>query len=482
LRGIGGFALALPALEIMAPQKASADALVIPKRFVISYGGVSTAADGHDVDLLRPATIGTGYELTRALKYLGATEDGDSVQNDVSVVTDLMIPWSEGALPPAGKSVYFHYNTVGPHIAGTSTSEDRGGEPRGPTCDQVVASAIGGDTLHQVLTYRVQVGTYINYNGSDNSTSGTSMTLSWKEEDGGLVAVEPTFSPELAWGSLFGTFTPSDPEGAELARRLLRRRISALDLVHASTERLLPKLGAADRQRLERHFDEIRALEKRLATAPPIGGSCQVPTQPTDPPIGHSSSIYTGNGCEAIFDVTGGWSDEDKRADLLTDFICMAFACDLSRVASLMITEWKSYINAYPVTGKSMDMHSLTHNSDNEGVADMVGWHIRQFARLVRKLRNTPEIDGSSLLDHSSIVLVFEGGHGYDPEGGGDLSSHSTENMCALIGGRAGGLKTGQHLSAPGMHPANVVISAMDAVGVTGGLGELTEGLPGLFV
>jgi hypothetical protein len=53
--------------------------------------------------------------------------------------------------------------------------------------------------------------------------------------------------------------------------------------------------------------------------------------------------------------------------------------------------------------------------------------------------------------------------------------------MCALIAGRAGGLQPGQHVSAPGKHPANVIVSAMNAVGVEGGLGEVPDGIPELF-
>jgi hypothetical protein len=54
--------------------------------------------------------------------------------------------------------------------------------------------------------------------------------------------------------------------------------------------------------------------------------------------------------------------------------------------------------------------------------------------------------------------------------------------MSALIAGRAGGLEPGQHLPAKDKHPANVVISAMNAAGVTGDtLGEVKGNLPGLF-
>jgi hypothetical protein len=53
--------------------------------------------------------------------------------------------------------------------------------------------------------------------------------------------------------------------------------------------------------------------------------------------------------------------------------------------------------------------------------------------------------------------------------------------MACLIAGRAGGLKPGQHLVAAGKHPANVLITAMNAVGVPGNLGEVSGALPQLL-
>jgi len=113
-------------------------------------------------------------------------------------------------------------------------------------------------------------------------------------------------------------------------------------------------------------------------------------------------------------------------------------------------------------------------------VADAVNFHVLHLARLAKKLRDTPDVDGTHLIDHTAAVLLFEGGWGYDPEGQSDLSSHSTENMVALIAGRAGGLVPGQHIQGNGRHPVNVVISAMNACGVEG-LGEVTENIPELF-
>jgi hypothetical protein len=101
-------------------------------------------------------------------------------------------------------------------------------------------------------------------------------------------------------------------------------------------------------------------------------------------------------------------------------------------------------------------------------------WHTKHFAYLVKGTGN--------VIDNTVMVLLNEGGHGYDPEGDKMDSSHSTEEMTVLIAGKAGGLKPGKHIRKAGMHPVNVVNSAMKAVGVTKDLGEVVGTIPELFV
>ena len=135
-----------------------------------------------------------------------------------------------------------------------------------------------------------------------------------------------------------------------------------------------------------------------------------------------------------------------------------------------------------PTTGVSSDAHETTHGRGGlDGVSDMLAWHVSFFARFVEKLRDTQEVDGSSMLDHTAVVLLFEGGKGYDPESGRNDRAHSTENMVALVGGRVGGLLPGRHVVADGRHPAHVLISAMSALGLSEELGEMTGRIPELF-
>jgi hypothetical protein len=242
----------------------------------------------------------------------------------------------------------------------------------------------------------------------------------------------------------------------------------------------VPKLGAADRARLGRHLDEVRDLERRVAAIPPnVGGACQMfPDPGADPAVGGNQDTTGGSG----FDTNAGYSDEDTRAKVFCDLIHMAMVCDLTRVASLQFTMAQSHMSMFPLTGHPYDLHELGHSGlGTQAVSEGIAWHMKHFAYLVAKLRDTPE-DIGNMLDNMALVFLHEGGHGFDPSSGNEFSSHCTDNMACLIAGRAGGLRPGQHVVAAGKHPVNVVLTAMNAVGVNAtSLGEVSGTIPALL-
>ncbi|MEM6993837.1 MAG: DUF1552 domain-containing protein, partial [Myxococcota bacterium] len=407
LRGAGRVALALPALEIMAPS-ASAGEAAIPKRFVMSFGGTSLGR-GNWPEVTTPEQEGPDYDPGIAFASL---VDSD-VKDDVTVVSGLEIPWQDGgAIPPAGRAVQFHFNTTVPQIAGTRATEPFA-PPTGPTADHLAAATLGAGAAMDVLACRVQVQAYWGGSGS----GGNMRFLSWRPDgQGGVQAFEPAVSPKTAYDDMVQLFEPDDPAEAEAFAKARARTLSVLDLVSQSSDALLPRLGHRDRIRMEQHFDEIRALETKLAAEPPpTSGACQIPEPFGPDPEGNDHSFdEDGN-----YIPNGGYNGEEERADHWSDLIRLAFACDLTRSASYMLTMWKCYMNALPVLGLDGDFHGLTHgtygnNSNTYGAAGF-GWHVEKFAQLVAKLKATPEVDGSTLLDHTALVLVFEGGHGFDP-------------------------------------------------------------------
>jgi hypothetical protein len=485
VQGLAATGLALPALEALSSRGSlAAQSPTAPKRFVMMYAGVSTGTDAADAPRLTPGTNGAGYELPRGLLPLGTAPTawgapGQDVHSDVSIVSGMTVPWAEsvGATPPpGGRSREFHYNTVGPQISGMRGGNERTGEARGPSADQIAADVLAGDRPHRSLSYRVQAARYV----GDNSVNGGQLSYR-RDGSGRLSGIDPIGSPRLAYSSLFSGFEPPDPIDRDRQLLGMRSRRGVLALTQERTRSLVSRLGAADRQRLEQHLDELSALERRLAAVPPPGSDiCVVPSEPVDPAIGipHNTD---GDGNLAYL-ASAGYSDEQLRAETMCDLVHMAFACDVTRVAAVRLTHDQSFLNMRQATGVEADAHGTTHGGGGiTGSEDMLAWHVWHFARLVRKIRDTRELDGSSMLDHTAVVLLFEGGFGYDPEGDADGSAHSTENMIALVAGRVGGLVAGQHIVATDAHPAQVLISALSALGVAEELGEISGGIPGLI-
>ena len=294
----------------------------------------------------------------------------------------------------------------------------------------------------------------------------------------------------MAFDALFNNFTPPN-DAAAAARQdfLLRSRKSVLDLVGGSLQKLTsnPQLGTrrpAAAVAPPRRDPRPRAADLRSAP-PATTATCQkLPAPGADPALGGNQGVDAAG--ENTYATNLGYSGEEERAKVFCDLVHMALTCDLTRVVSLQFTMFQSHLNMYPLTGQPLRPardrpRRRSRQQGDAGVSKGIAWHMKHFAYLMAKLRDTPE-GGGSLLDNCALVFLHEGGHGLDTATGKTNSSHSTENMACLIAGRAGGLKGGQHVVATGKHPANVLITAMNAVGVAGSsLGEVSGNIPALL-
>lgn len=475
LLGAGGAAVALPLLECMGGARAAA--ATVPRRYVVCFGGFSLTNDAAPAGAqgFIPNTIGPGYDLKRALTPLGGFPDAakNPVKQQVSVVSGLTIPDAQVPGGRAGGTDGFHWH-CNPLLTGTRQVATTDSKVTAASSDQVVAAAVGGGTRFASLSYRVQASQYVN--GAKAETQLDRSTLSFAQQGGQIVRVLPQTSPKQAFGGLFTGFIPTNIASADASRLALelQKCKSVLDTVDRSFAGLLPRMGQWDRQRLQRHYDEVRALEKLLATpAPMTGGACQLPADPgADPPVGGDFDGPMG------WSSSGGYSQEDERAHAFAKLVHMALVCDLTRSVTLMYTMFPSFMNAYPLVGEQFNAHELNHKSGQAPLDKMIAWHVGHFGELVALLRDTPE-NGGSLLDSCAMVLLNEGGDGY----GAVEGSHSTERMACLIAGGASGLRRGEHIVAPkGTHPAQVLTTLMTAVGApVTGLGEIAGTVPALL-
>ncbi len=459
LRGLGGTALALPWLECMQSAHAASST---PSRFVTVFGGFSHGADrSQEPDLVLPLT--DGFDLRPGTQPLA------SVIDELTMVTGLRIPVAAGGedVPAAGRggSGDSFHSHVNPLIAGLRQVGDAlNTTVTGPSADQIAGGWLGADTAWDALSLRVQAVPYSN-------TSTERLTPSFRQGTSRVEPVQPAVDPRQLYDALTTHLESADPAEATRRRALLDGRRSVLDLVDRRMGGVMDRLGAADRQRMEQHYDDLRTLETRLAR--PIvaeSGACAATSRPGEYPV----------------DGDAQYASEVERAAHMVELCRLAIACDQTRSLALMITGFRAELGLQPHWDEPWTLHLAHHDGTTDALQQAVSWHFQVFADLVAALRDTPEA-GGSLLDNTALVMLSEGGYSHAPgeERSGFVNAHSTENMAALLAGRAGGLTPMGHVRAPEGrdHPVNVTLTALAAAGVpVDSMGEVSGVVPGLGV
>jgi hypothetical protein len=466
LRGALGTAISLPLLECMLDGNgvALAGGEALPARYFVMQCPTSLVTSGSRSDGMTPSRTGSGYDVTPVLLPLA----DHGVAADTSLVSGLFVAPLD---VPGGYNVDYHgqatYAIMTGRRSGFSGTTWR---PQGLSADQIVQARIGAATRLPFLYYQL-----------DAQAGGTAIcyeqTTGFDDEDPIVWrGLTPQSSPALAYRSLFMDFVPPgemvDP-AAEMERRL---RVSSLSYAGDRIAALSARLSGNDRRTLDEHLTRVRALEVRIAASMPgtVTASCRDPLLAMeDPP-----------------DLGTDLPDQDARAALFVELVTMAFACDMTRVISLG--------GASVLTGAGMrhdqwshigGLHGEVQHTADQADLDLANrWFVDVYARILARLKGTPEGDAGTVLDRTAAVFAMEGGKGLtaDPmrsgDGGGD-PNHSVDNYLMMVGGRAGGLRAGQHVSLAGrdMHPAAVFNSAMQAVGVTDTLGEISDTVDELF-
>ena len=412
LRGaLGGAAisLGLPALEAMLDIHGEALALdgVLPKRFGLFFWG-----NGNRPDLWTPAQIGSGsdWDLSVSLQPLAAVKEKLIVVSGTEVKLPNDSPHSSGAAGVLS-------------AAPLSDPEDEDSFTEA-TIDQVIANEIGDDTLYRSLEVGVAPGTRgQSFNGA-NSTN------------------PPETSPILFYDRVFGP-TFREPGDTTVDPRLGLRR-SILDGLMGDIGALQNQVGAADKARLEQHFDGLRDLESRLAKLqedPPDLEACLKPLEPA-----------------AEYPEVSGRPPLSEINAVMSEMIAMALACDQTRVFSQWLSDPVSDVL---FDGASAGHHDLTHNEGGEQpeVQAITVQCMEMYASLLTALDAVPEGSGT-LLDNCVVMACSEVSLG---------QTHSIQDMPVLIGGSGCGfLQTDQHFAAlGGENVTKVLLTLMKAMDMT---------------
>ncbi|MCA9683013.1 MAG: DUF1552 domain-containing protein [Myxococcales bacterium] len=394
LRGMlgGGVAsIALPQLDAMLnlEQTAYADGTTQPVRFVSWFYG-----DGFILDRFEPIGVGANWQLNTHMQPLA------EVKNYLNVVTGLSNRCKQQITHHEGMSIWNGYTMV-------DIGQGQGfySNPGGPTIDHLIAETLAGQTpIHSV-----HLGI-----SKAQSPADYGWTMHALSHRGYLQPNEPITSPSAAWQALFGTFVqPKDD------REL---RLSILDSVKGEVDTLRPKLGALDKMRLDAHLDSIAALETKLSTAVPV---CELPA---DPMFENSEALNN----EMLTHVN----------ELMSDLMVYAFTCDLTRVASVLFIEGAAEPQLSEVQNANGSWHQASHSPNTWGVGGYFDngqiYMMERFNYFLNKLKNATDLDGTSLLDNSMVMLSSDCSDG---------ATHAITRQPIILAGHGRG-----YLKYPGIH------------------------------
>ena len=310
-------------------------------------------------------------------------------------------------------------------MSGTASLGDS--QHGGPSFDHVVADHIQGTAPY----HSIQLGVIVGGGGGSGwgiSAAGPEATLP-SEQD-------PRVAFERLWAS---AATGGDTAAID---RIRNERRSVIDYVRSRLRTMESRISTEERYKMEAHLDAIRSIETRLdaPSSPQVG--CSPPNVPTG------------------LDATDG-SNAGQIAHLQLDIITSAFACDLTRVASLT---WGNGLGNDGL--KSLIPDNNYHNAATKSTGDWKQCWIdifeNYYGAFINRLAQIPEGDGS-ILDNT--LVVFVGPH-----------NHKTENVPFFLAGNAGGLRTGRRLVfgerdrrdwRNSMHLNNVWVSVLRLMGMT---------------
>jgi hypothetical protein len=416
LRGLG-VSLTLPWLESMVPAlTALAQSNAAPAKRL----GVFYVPNGMSMGYWSPASEGPIDQLPPILQTL------QPHKNRV-----LMLGGLNQAAAIQVRRAGAHARSSGVFLTCVPFSGTEANVVAATTMDQLAARQFGQETQLSSLELGIESPALLG--ACDAVSCSLTNTISWSSP---TTALPIDNDPRSVFERLFGLSGSTDP-AARLAR--IRRDRSILDLLTEHTARLSAQLGPSDRAKFEEYLDSVRDVERRIGMAEEQN-SRELPL--VDQPVG----------------IPTNYAD---HAELMLDLLVLAYQTDLTRVGTFMFGREVS-ARAYPEIGVADSHHPLSHHSNDvpklERLFKVNEYHFRQFARLVDKLAQIPEGDGTML--DSSLFLY---GTGIS-----DSNTHFFDDLpIAVVAGEKTGIRGGRYVRYPQGTPlANLHLSLLDKVGV----------------
>jgi hypothetical protein len=418
LKGIGT-AVALPLLDAMIPACAVGATAANP----LSRMGFFYVPNGMYLPNFHPAATGSNFELTPILKPLEPFREHLTVLSGLSNLG--VISPNEGG----GVHTRAHAGWLNGVLAKRTEGSDI---TAGKTIDQYAADKLGADTPLRSLELTTE-SNYLVGNCENGYSCSYMNATSWQTA---TTPLPHERDPRVVFERLFG-------DGGNVSAQLaqMKKDRSILDSISEDMHRIEERLGVGDRRMVNDYLDAVRQIETRIQKSEKANATSPLPIVPQP---------------------AGIPEDFDEHIKLLIDLMHLAFQGEITRVSCFQIARELSG-RSYPWIGVSEAHHQISHHQlDPHNIQQKTkidAYHMTLFARLIEKMRNTPDGDGT-LLDHS--ILVYGGGMG-------DGDKHTPMDLpVTIVGGGCGTLpKGGRHIRYE-MHTPfmNAGLTLLDKLGV----------------
>ncbi len=301
----------------------------------------------------------------------------------------------------------------------------------GTTADQIAAQHIGQATKLPSLELSMDLMQVVGQ--CDNGYACVYQNnLSWSSP---TTPLPSEAHPRIVFESMFG-----EGGSAKERRDALRKQASLLDSMADEIGRLKRDVGPQDRRKIDQYLESVREVERRIHKAE------------ADVNKGQLADLERPLGVPASY---------GEHARLMFDLQVLAMQGDITRVMTFQLARETSN-RSYPEIGVSDSHHPLSHHGNDPNkiarMAKINQFHVSLFAGFLKKLKDTPEGEGT-LLDNT---LCLYG------SGMGNPNKHDHTNLPTIVaGGKASGMKGGRHVQYKDVTPlANIHLSLLDRVGV----------------
>jgi len=417
LRAVGAGFATFPFLRTLEDSVARAAGESPPLRFVTMYHPHGIAAETW---VMRDADTETDFELTFTEPMSGAVCPLQPLEQHKS---KLLIIEGIDLL-----SYAFGHDSAGTILTGSRINESLG-RTGNSSLDQFLAVEMGLGSSTRITSIELAVGT---------DSAATGETLSY---GAGGVPLPKIIDPVRAFDRLFGGLVLSDdPATRDAALRQQRLGKTLVDFLNADAGRLRARLAPAEQQKLDQHMTALADLEKQLA--PMTGTMPSCPSSPARPDPTQFPKLKRYFGGEPYFDAI---------TDAHIDLIALAFACDITRFATLYLGDL-SY-DGNPL-GLPPDNHgSVAHTYDGSPVGtngNPMGSGTPDTWALLAKFNGYAYGKVARMMDRLTAYGIVDSTLLYASSDMGNPALHSTRNVPTVLGGGLNGqFRMGRRLKAP---------------------------------